>query len=241
MQMFHLPTYTFAFFYAAGALAQTSTNTAFLEPSPAPTSAAILRPSAGETITVGAPYTISWSPPPANSGPLAIELLGKVGALWRVGPNDTTCDGWLINTECDKFDVDIPGGSTSYVWNLSAPYENWQLLYDELPFTMGLYEDSLERGELPKSDAGWYWSVEFTLAEGESSTTTTRSTTTRSTSTSTTTATSTAGPDGTEMEDGSTTTGDAGDATPTDGGNILGPGWKVGFSLVVAWAFTYLV
>ncbi|KAL4969613.1 uncharacterized protein BDV14DRAFT_195876 [Aspergillus stella-maris] len=229
---------TITFLYGSRALAQTSTNTASPEPSPAPTSAAIVRPSSGETITVGAPYTISWSPPPASSGPLAIELFGKVGALWRLGPNDTTCDGWLINTECDKFDVDIPAGSTSYVWNLSAPYENWQLLYDELPFTMGLYEDSLERGELPESDAEWYWSVEFMLAEGKSSTTTTRSTTTSSTTG--TTATSTAEPDGTEAEDGSSTTDDSGDAVPTDGGCVLAPGSKVGVALVAAWALTYL-
>ncbi|KAL4950122.1 hypothetical protein BDW69DRAFT_202367 [Aspergillus filifer] len=235
--MSRLLTCTIAFLYATGALAQTSTSAASSGPSPAPTAATILRPSTGEKITVGAPYTIFWSQPPANSGPLAIELFGNVGALWSLGPNDTTCDGWLMNTECDKFDVDIPAGSTSYVWNLSAPYETWRLLYDELPFTLGLYEDNLERGELPEEDAKWYWSVEFTLADETSSstrTTTTRTTTASSENDSVTSVTLTAEPEGTETDG-------ADAATPTDGASALTPERKVGFSLVVAWALTYLV
>ncbi|KAL4943032.1 hypothetical protein BDV06DRAFT_221641 [Aspergillus oleicola] len=200
----------------------------------ATTTAAILRPSPGETIILGAPYTISWVPSPPNSGPLVVELFGNVGAIHGLGPNDISCDRWLINTECDKFDVDIPGGSTSYVWNLSKPYDYWRLLYDELPFTLGIYEDNLEYGELPETDAEWYWSEELTLAAEGTSTT---STTTRSGTTTTSTTTDT--PDSTLMASSTTnseidgtdganrTTDDRVDtAIPTDAGSALTPGGR---------------
>ncbi|KAL5343476.1 hypothetical protein BJX70DRAFT_354254 [Aspergillus crustosus] len=90
-------------------------------PAPGPSTAAILRPSSGEIITIGKPYTISWSPPPPPGGPLALELHGRVSYLVSITPETTVCDGWLINTECDKFNVSIPSSSTSFVWNLTKP------------------------------------------------------------------------------------------------------------------------
>lgn len=73
----------------------------------------LLRPSANETITAGHPYTIRW-PKSTASGNLAIEVRSYAGRIDTFVPNSTTCDGWLINTECDKFNLSLPDGSTSY-------------------------------------------------------------------------------------------------------------------------------
>lgn len=101
-------------FLALPALAQQASETITPAPSATPSTAGILRPSSGETITVGEPYTIRWTPPPFDTGPLAIELFGRVNSIHRILPNTTSCDGWLINTQCDKLDVNISSGSTSY-------------------------------------------------------------------------------------------------------------------------------
>ena len=101
-------------FLALPALAQQASETITPAPSATPSTAGILRPSSGETITVGEPYTIRWTPPPFDTGALAIELFGRVNSIYRILPNTTSCDGWLINTQCDKLDVNISSGSTSY-------------------------------------------------------------------------------------------------------------------------------
>ncbi|KAL4877454.1 hypothetical protein BJY04DRAFT_126844 [Aspergillus karnatakaensis] len=209
---------------SAQAIAQESTATGPITSAPvpeptSPSTAGIIRPSSGETVTVGKPYTISWSDPPPPAGPLAIELFGDVSLLYSLAPESTGCDGWLINTECDKFNVSIPSGSTSFVWNLSKPYDYWRLLSDEEPYRLGLYVDNLEYAVLPETGAPWYWTVDFTIAS-ESTTTTTTTRSTRTTETTTSTSTSTESAEETseaEETDGPTGSTDSEDPAPTDG------------------------
>jgi hypothetical protein len=104
-----LPTTSFPFsfrtYYAVSIQAQ-QTRTGTITPPPVrePSAPAIIRPSSGETITVGEPYTISWSDPPPPEEELAIELFGRVNSIYRLLPEAISCDGWLINTECDKIE-----------------------------------------------------------------------------------------------------------------------------------------
>ena len=106
--------YAYLALFALPALAQQTSETITPAPSATPSTAGIIRPSSGEIITVGKPYTVRWTPLPPESDPLAIELFGNVGGIYPLLPNTTTCAGWLINTKCDKLDVNISSGATSY-------------------------------------------------------------------------------------------------------------------------------
>ncbi|KAL2802761.1 hypothetical protein BJX63DRAFT_99386 [Aspergillus granulosus] len=158
-------------------------------PPPPQTTGEILRPSPGETVTVGDLYTISWSPPPLPTGPLALEIKGT-NAWIRPILDTTSCDGYAVNTHCDKFDVEIPAGSTSFVWNMTDPgTDSLGVRVDHgKAYRLGLYVDDLERGQIPNTAAEWYWSVSFTIAEPPETTTMTSTT-----ATTTTTASLTAG------------------------------------------------
>jgi hypothetical protein len=57
----------------------------------------IVRPSEGETITAGAPYTIKWNAPAGDK--ISIELEDEDGYARSYG---ALCDGWLINAYCGK-------------------------------------------------------------------------------------------------------------------------------------------
>ncbi|OJJ01176.1 hypothetical protein ASPVEDRAFT_40732 [Aspergillus versicolor CBS 583.65] len=211
----------------ASAIAQQTSET--ITTAPATPTAGILRPSSGETITVGQPYTVRWTPPPPEAGPLAIELFGWVNRISQILPNTTSCDGWLINTQCDKLDVNISSGSTSYVWDLSKPDDDdrYRLPYEEMSLRMGIYEDNLSRGDLPRADAPWYLSASFALARE----TTTRTASTTTTTTASTTTTST----GPEATDGADSSDDS--ATPTDAAVLVSPQMWTVVTAVGAWTF----
>ncbi|KAL2818743.1 hypothetical protein BDW59DRAFT_165402 [Aspergillus cavernicola] len=218
-------------------------------PAPGPSTPAILRPSSGETVTVGEPYTISWTPPPPPDAPLAIELFGKVGYISGILPETTSCDGWLINTECDKFNITIPSGATSYVWNVTPPYDHFWTSSTAMSFRLGVYPDILEYAELPETEAPWYMRAEFVLTQ-VTTTSTTRSTSTSTSMTTTTTgstATTSASttvpgePDTTSIP--STTTGGspAASEVPTDMAVPLLPGvlggWNIALLMGGGWMF----
>ncbi|KAL4872429.1 hypothetical protein BDV12DRAFT_193521 [Aspergillus spectabilis] len=245
MNTFHLLTFLLSCLYAASIQAQqTTTGTVTPPPVPEPSTLAILRPSGGETITVGEPYTISWSDPPPPEGPLAIELFGRVNSIYRLLPETTSCDGWLINTECDKLNVSIPSGSTSYVWNLTAPYGFTGFVQDELSFHLGLYVDDLECGVLPETAAPWYWSAEFVLTYTSTTTKITTTKTTIATISSSSSSTTTASgiiPETSDPEetDRPRSTVDGNDSGPTDGAMSLVRGglglWNMA-GLMAMWA-----
>ncbi|KAL2849872.1 hypothetical protein BJY01DRAFT_245807 [Aspergillus pseudoustus] len=196
-------------------LAQDTTTTTTTEPSETSTTTGILRPSAGETVTYGSFYTISWSPPPPSpAGPLALEIKGDTADIHWILPNWTSCDGWMLNTQCKKFDVDIPAGSTSFVWNMTDPEIYSIYVGDGEPYRLGLYVDNLGRGAFPDTHAEWYWDVAFTVAEPVTTTTTTSTTT--STATATTTDSEIEG--ATETD---TATDGAGSLRGSAGGNVL--------------------
>lgn len=99
------------------------------------------------------------------------------------------------------------------VWDLSKPDDDdrYRLPHEEMSLRMGIYEDNLSRGDLPRADAPWYLSASFTLA---------RETTTRTASTTTTTSTGPGITDGADFRDDST--------TPTDAAVPLSPQmWNV--------------
>ena len=76
-----------------------------------PATPTILRPSDGETIMGGQPYTVSWTPPTAP-GNLTVEMWGETGAFTYQERDGGPCDGYLVNTRCTKLWDDIPNAET---------------------------------------------------------------------------------------------------------------------------------
>ncbi|KAL4813015.1 hypothetical protein BDW67DRAFT_188135 [Aspergillus spinulosporus] len=101
-------------------------STAFVTPTgdlPAPT---ILKPSPGEVITIGQPYTIEWTPQTVP-GHVELELHSERGSAEELIECRYTCTGWAINTECSQLTpLWIPEGETSVVWDVvnATDYES---------------------------------------------------------------------------------------------------------------------
>lgn len=76
------------------------------------TAPGIIRPSEGEILTGGQQYTIQWSPP-TEPGEVAIELWQHGVAPYPLHDAGDRCDGWIVNSQCDKI-VDHIVDATSY-------------------------------------------------------------------------------------------------------------------------------
>jgi hypothetical protein len=110
--------------YSANQPINTITNTA----NPTPSGNTILRPSLGETITAGSPYTITWTDIIGSEVQLNIE--NKVGHAELFGQ---ICDGWLINEYCGKLNNETQNMG-SWVWDVPMQQDYWNAYLKEVPF-----------------------------------------------------------------------------------------------------------
>ncbi|PGH10754.1 hypothetical protein AJ80_07404 [Polytolypa hystricis UAMH7299] len=117
---------------------------------PSPISATILRPSAGETVTGGQPYTVTWSPAPPLPQPLMVELEISGPAFSYLYNSSYECNGWLVNPRCGKIALNIPSGTT-WVWDVpfSTAFANHRLdVSDQVnPMSLRIYD--------PGRSSGW--------------------------------------------------------------------------------------
>ncbi|KAL4884573.1 hypothetical protein BJY04DRAFT_215036 [Aspergillus karnatakaensis] len=150
------------------AIAQTDpgTTTTTQPPGPPPTTApsapAIIRPSSGEVVQLTGFYTLSWTPPVPDTEPLELEFFGNIRKIpVALQPPTTMCKGWIVNTECMRFNMSIPAGSTSF----GAPdYEYFGL--SDVDLRMGVYVvPAREVNYFPETDSPWYQSVEVELRD----------------------------------------------------------------------------
>jgi hypothetical protein len=82
------------------------------------TSSSVLRPTEGEIVVYGSPYTIKWSPPTIAGG-ISIELWDADSGSWAssFGLHDqsgiqVSCDGWLSNSQCGKIAQSVPNNGS---------------------------------------------------------------------------------------------------------------------------------
>lgn len=80
-----------------------------------PTGNTILRPSAGETVTAGAPYTVIWTDPVGTDVQFNVEDTVGNAIIWG-----SVCDGYLQNAFCGKLS-NATANTGSWVWNVPFP------------------------------------------------------------------------------------------------------------------------
>ena len=129
-------------------------NTITYTANPTPSGNTILRPSSGETITAGSPYTITWTD--IIGSEVQLNLEDKVGNAELFGQ---LCDGWLINEYCGKLNNETQN-TGSWVWDVPMQMDYWNAYLKEVPqtFWLELYvvtvEDSVWHVGEPFQDSG---------------------------------------------------------------------------------------
>jgi len=108
---------------------------------PDPGDNVFLRPSAGEILTAGSTYTVSWSSPAGSL--VNINLNG--GAASEFGE---LCKGWIINSKCGSLALDLPN-SGSFVWKLATPDDSLDFGPNGIRYWLSMWQNGKSDVRLP--------------------------------------------------------------------------------------------